>query len=362
MADIKSIQDAEAKATSVGMEAALQGNVEGTYKPKPSAKGNFEKFEDWTEKYRPTTVNDVVFSTADQREMVYDWLKDGTIPRAILFSGIPGVGKTTLARVLLKEIHCDEDDILEVDCATDTGVDFIRGLVENFISQNPNGNFRAVIFEEFPQMSKTAQHALKRTIETKCSWVRFIFTANEPDNIIPAIKNSRCEHIRINRLEPEQFAAKGASILDKEGRKYTREALAYYFKLCYPDMRAFIEKLENNSKSGILKAPDYGISNVFHGVEFDESKIDGSLLQKLDNMSSEEIEEVKVRCKKQAEGTQAKLKKIKKAHGAEHILMNLVREDFDAVLVRLATITFYLKHNQNPLLLSNKSIVKMLTK
>jgi len=87
----------------------------------------------WTEKYRPSTVDGYVFRDAAQKKQIKAWIKEGSIPH-LLLSGGPGIGKTTLAKILLNEIGIPDYDILEVNASRETGIDFIRDRIIPFVS------------------------------------------------------------------------------------------------------------------------------------------------------------------------------------------------------------------------------------
>ena len=79
----------------------------------------------WVEKYRPKTIDGYVFRDASQKKQITTWIKEESIPH-LLLSGSPGIGKTTLAKVLLNEIGIPDFDIIEVNASRETGIDFIR--------------------------------------------------------------------------------------------------------------------------------------------------------------------------------------------------------------------------------------------
>ena len=87
----------------------------------------------WVEKYRPTSVDGYVFRDAGQRKQIEGWIGDGALPH-LLFSGAPGTGKTTLAKVLLHSLDVDLTDILEINASNENGIDVIRDRTPNFVS------------------------------------------------------------------------------------------------------------------------------------------------------------------------------------------------------------------------------------
>ena len=97
----------------------------------------------WVEKWRPKTVAEYVFRDDHQRNQVVNWIKDGSIPH-LLFSGAAGIGKTTLAKVLLNELGIEEYDILEINASRDNNVETVRDKIVNFVQMIPFGPFKCV--------------------------------------------------------------------------------------------------------------------------------------------------------------------------------------------------------------------------
>ena len=92
----------------------------------------------WVEKYRPKTVEEYVFRDAAQARQVKAWIKDKSIPH-LLFSGAAGIGKTTLAKVLLNELGIEEYDVLEINASRENNVDTVRDKIINFVQMIPFG-------------------------------------------------------------------------------------------------------------------------------------------------------------------------------------------------------------------------------
>ena len=92
----------------------------------------------WVEKYRPERITDYVFKDVAQRKQVQNWITDGGIPH-LLFSGSPGTGKTTLAKVLINELNVEKADVLYINASRDNGVEMIRKKISAFSETMPWG-------------------------------------------------------------------------------------------------------------------------------------------------------------------------------------------------------------------------------
>lgn len=101
----------------------------------------------WTERYRPKTVNQYVFRDAHQKAQVESWIKDGSIPH-LLLSGAAGIGKTTLAKVLINELGIEDYDILEINASRENNVETVRDKIINFVQMIPFGPFKVVLLDE----------------------------------------------------------------------------------------------------------------------------------------------------------------------------------------------------------------------
>ena len=101
----------------------------------------------WVEKYRPTKISEYVFRDEQQKKQVKSWLKSKAIPH-LLFSGVAGTGKTTLAKVLLHELDVDWGDVLEINASVENGVEHIRDKINNFATTMPFGEFKYVLLDQ----------------------------------------------------------------------------------------------------------------------------------------------------------------------------------------------------------------------
>ena len=207
----------------------------------------------WVEQYRPRDIDGYVFRDETQREQVKQWIKEGTIPH-LLFSGAAGIGKTTLAKILINALGIDTYDILEINASRENNVDNVRNNITNFVSTMPFGNFKIVLLDEADYLSPNAQAALRGVMEEYSQTARFILTCNYPHKIIPAL-HSRCQGFHIEKVDHTEFTARAATVLVTEGVEFDLDVLDSYVKATYPDLRKCLNLLQMNSVDGKLKTP-----------------------------------------------------------------------------------------------------------
>lgn len=215
----------------------------------------------WTEKYRPKTLDGYVFTDDHQRSQIEKWIKEGSIPH-LLFSGSAGVGKTTMAKILIEQLGVEDVDVMIANGSKEARkIEWVDKLI-GFCETMPFGTFKVVLIDEADYMNiNSVQPALRNLMEDYSQTVRFILTCNYPNRIMPAI-HSRCQGFRIEKIDSVEFTARVATVLVSENIEFDLDTLDTYVKSTYPDLRKCLGLVELNSISGQLKLPDNSDSNT----------------------------------------------------------------------------------------------------
>ena len=206
----------------------------------------------WVEKYRPKTINEMVLSS--ENRAYFNTLKD-EVPN-LLFVGTPGIGKTTIAKIIVQDIlKCQ---YLYINASDENGIDTIRSKVCGFSqTKSLDGSIKIVILDEADGITIDGQRALRNTMEEYSSFTRFILTANYKHKIIPAIQ-SRTQYFDLNP-SVQDVLSRIVYILCTENIEVPtteRVNLARVIKDNYPDIRKIINTIQKYSVSGVLHIKD----------------------------------------------------------------------------------------------------------
>lgn len=215
----------------------------------------------WVEKHRPKTLAQYTFHDAGHRTAFEGMVRDGTIPH-LLLSGVQGTGKTTLALILINELHIDDTDVLTINASDENNVDVIRDKIKMFVTSYAMGDFKIVHLEEADYISPAGQAIMRRLMEEYSDNARFILTCNYENKIIPPLRSRfSVGHYRFKKHDIDEVAFYAAKVLKTEGVKFDLDLLDRYVRAGYPDIRTVINLLQKNSRDGVL-APMRDVSET----------------------------------------------------------------------------------------------------
>ncbi len=214
-------------------------------------------------KYRPQTFEDLIGQDVITQTIINS-IKADKIPNAYLFTGIRGIGKTTIARIIAKSLNCPNGienkcknkcnncdaiansnhiDVLEMDAASKTGVDDVRELIE-FSRYGPTSSkYKIFIIDEVHMLSKQAFNALLKTLEEPPEYLKFIFATTEIKKI-PITVISRCQRFDLTRIKSSELLKFIQNIKDKEGGKVSDDALKLIVKISEGSVRDALSLLD----------------------------------------------------------------------------------------------------------------------
>jgi len=248
----------------------------------------------WVEKYRPKQLEDYVFKDVAQKRQVETWVREKSIPH-LLLSGSAGIGKTTLAKVLINELGIEDYDVLEINASRENNVDTVRDKIINFVQMIPFGPFKVVLLDEADYLTPNAQAILRGVMETYSNHSRFILTCNYPNRIIPAL-HSRCQGYHVERTDQTEFTARVATILVEENVEFELDSLDSFVKIAYPDLRKCINLVQQNCHEGKLQLPTATADSSDYKIEmvelFKKGRIQDARKLLCGRIRPEEIEEV----------------------------------------------------------------------
>ena len=210
----------------------------------------------WVEEYRPKTIDDCILPQS-LKTLFQSFIEKGEISN-LLFSGTPGVGKTTVAKALCEQMNCDW---IMINGSEEGGIDVLRNKIKNFASTvSLSGGKKVVILDEADYLNpQSTQPALRGFVEEFHKNCRFILTCNFKNRIIEPL-HSRFSNIefRISPKDRGKIATKlferVTYILKEQNVDYEDEVLAELIKKHFPDFRKLINELQRYSISGVIDA------------------------------------------------------------------------------------------------------------
>ena len=200
----------------------------------------------WVEKYRPSTM-DTYIGNEHLKSKVSIYLESGDLPHLLLY-GRAGTGKTTLAKLLVKNIECD---YLYINASDVRRVDDLIPKVRNFASTVGFKDMKIVILDEVDYISGHSQAALRNLMETFSRHCRFILTCNYVERLIDPIQ-SRCQSFQIIPPSRSEVAQRMVKILEEEDVVYELDDLKILVNSGYPDIRRVINSAQRQSIDGKL--------------------------------------------------------------------------------------------------------------
>lgn len=204
----------------------------------------------WIEKYRPSTLNEYIGSE-ELKSKIQVYLNKNDVPH-LLFYGPAGTGKTSMAKLIVKNLKCD---YIFLNASDENGIDVIREKVKAFASAASFQPIKIVFLDEADKLTAAAQDALRAMMEEFSLNTRFILTANNVQKLTEMLK-SRCEEWNISAISKSEILEKLDDILKKEKVKYQIESLVPVIKKLYPDFRAILkttQKFVNEKNELVVK-------------------------------------------------------------------------------------------------------------
>ena len=235
-------------------------------------------------RYRPQTFKEVVGQTHVVKTLA-NALKQGKLTHALLFAGIKGTGKTTIARIIAKALNCQNlidgyepcnqctncieinkgifVDVIEIDAASNRGIDQIREIIENLKFAPAKGKAKVYIIDEAHMLTKEASNALLKSLEEPPSHVYFILATTEPNKLLPTIL-SRCQRYDFRRLDLSLLVKHLKNICQKEGYEIEEEALKLIAKEAQGSLRDALSLLDQAMAYGTKTKEDVILAFGWH--------------------------------------------------------------------------------------------------
>ena len=226
----------------------------------------------WVEKYRPTDLSTYV-GNEHLKEKVKVYLESEDVPHLLLY-GKAGTGKTTLAKIITKNIDCD---YLYINASDENKVDDVRNKIKTFASSVGFKSLKVIILDECDYLTPNAQAALRNLMETFSRHCRFILTCNYVERIIDPIQ-SRCQSYKVVPPSKKEVAQQMVNILTQENCTFELDDIALIVNAGYPDIRRVINSAQRQIIDGKLKIDTSSVIQNNYKLQLLEMLSNGSKL------------------------------------------------------------------------------------
>lgn len=201
----------------------------------------------WVERYRPDTLDGYIGNDA-LREKLTQYIQTQDIPH-LLFYGTAGTGKTTAAKLLIKNIDCD---YMFINASDERGIDTMRDKVKGFATTSGFKSMKIVVLDEMDAVTPDGQRALRNMMEAYSATTRFILTANYIERIIDPLI-SRTQVYKLTPPSKKDVAVRLVDILKSEAVEYDKQTIAQIVNAYYPDIRKVLNTAQLQTRDGKLQ-------------------------------------------------------------------------------------------------------------
>ncbi|MGD9788239.1 MAG: DNA polymerase III subunit gamma/tau [Sulfuricellaceae bacterium] len=237
-------------------------------------------------KWRPKTFAEVV-GQGHVVQALSNALEHGRLHHAYLLTGTRGVGKTTLARILAKSLNCETGvtatpcgectacreidagrfvDLLELDAASNTGVDNMREILDNAQYAPTAGRYKVYLIDEVHMLSKSAFNSMLKTLEEPPAHVKFILATTDPQKV-PITVLSRCLQFNLKHLPPVEIAGQLKNVLEREGIPFEAQALSLVARAAQGSMRDALSLLDQAIAYGGGKVEEAQVRGMLGSID-----------------------------------------------------------------------------------------------
>ena len=226
----------------------------------------------WVEKYRPKDLSTYI-GNEHLKEKVKRYLESEDVPHLLLY-GRAGTGKTTLAKIITKNIDCD---YMYINASDENKVDDVRNKIKTFASSVGFKSLKVVILDECDYLTPNAQAALRNLMETFSRHCRFILTCNYVERIIDPIQ-SRCQSYKVVPPSKKEVAQQMVNILKEENCTFELDDIALIVNAGYPDIRRVINSAQRQIIDGKLTIDTSSVIQNNYKLQLLEMLSNGSKL------------------------------------------------------------------------------------